>query len=126
MTKTTVTALTIGSTINYLTRTSVLTSTAFTVAPSTAPIIVPFGTFMTRLMDTPTIQGLVIVIMATAMVIGVINTVSDGGRFGAPVGRTLAILRCGLSYEERNWNVQAHDHDRYACGFGDQPACYCS
>jgi hypothetical protein len=81
MMKTTVTALTIGSTTNCLTRTNVPTSTVFIVVVSTVPIIVPFGTFIARLTDisrdTTIIQGLVI--MATAMVTGVINSVSDWG-----------------------------------------------
>src|SRR5260370_25745907 len=81
MMKTTVIILTIASTINCLTRTNVPTSTVFIVVVSTGPIIVPFGTFMTRLTDinqprnTTIIQGLVI--MATA--IGVINSVFDRG-----------------------------------------------
>jgi len=53
-----------------------------------------FGTFMTRLTDinrdTTIIQGLVIT--ATAMAIGAINSVSGWGRL-APQSRTLAILR---------------------------------
>src|SRR5258708_31296853 len=51
MMKITVIALTIGSTTNCLTRTSVPTSTAFIAALSTVPIIVPCGTFMMRLTD---------------------------------------------------------------------------
>lgn len=81
MMKTTVITLTIGSTTNYLTRTSVPTSTVFIVVVSTVPIIVPFGTFMTRLTDinqprnTTIIQGLAIM----AMAIGGIDSVSDWG-----------------------------------------------
>src|SRR5712664_1222285 len=88
MMKTTVIILTIGSTTNCLTRTNVPTSTVFIVVVSTVPIIVPFGTFMTRLTDinqprdTTIIQGLVI--MATA--IGVIDSVSDRGSL-APQSR---------------------------------------
>src|SRR3979411_2364233 len=90
MMKTTVTALTIGSTTNCLTRTNVPTSTVFIVVVSTVPIIVPFGTFMARLTDinqprnTTIIQGLVI--MALALAIGVINSVSDWGSL-APQSR---------------------------------------
>jgi len=79
MMKITVIALTIGSTTNCLTRTSVPTNTAFIVALSIVPIIVPCGTFMMRLTDinqprnTTIIQGLVI------MAIGDINRVSDWG-----------------------------------------------
>src|SRR5258708_11381821 len=94
MMKTTVITLTISSTTNCLTRTNVPTSTAFIVVVSTVPIIVPFGTFITRLTDinqprdTTIIQGLVI--MATAMAIGVINSVSDWGSLArAPVETTL-------------------------------------
>src|SRR4030081_1306069 len=102
MMKTTVTILTIGSTTNCLTLTNVLTTTVFIVVVSTVPIIVPFGTFMARLTDinqrrdTTIIQGLVIM----AMAIGVINSVANWG-----------ILRCGLSYMERNWNVPESDDD---------------
>ena len=121
MMKTTVTTLTIGSTTNCLTLTNVLTSTVFIVVVSTVPIIVPFGTFMARLTDinqrrdTTIIQGLVIM----AMAIGVTNSGSDRGKLGAPVERTLAILRYGLSYEERNWNVPEYDDDGDPRGFGD-------
>ena len=86
MTKTTAIALTIGSTTNCLTRTNVPTNMVFTVVASTVPIIVPFGTFMTRLMDinqprnTTIIQGHVI----TA--IGVINSVSDLGGLASHLG----------------------------------------
>ena len=79
MMKTTVIALTISSTTNCLTRTNVPTSTRFIVVVSTVPIIVPFGTFMTRLTDinqprnTTIIQGLVIM----AMAIGAIDSVPD-------------------------------------------------
>jgi len=81
MMKTTVMALTNGSTTNYLMRTNVPTSTVFIVVVSTVPIIVPFGIFMTRLTDinhprdTTIIQGPAIMAMATA--IGVTNSVSD-------------------------------------------------
>src|ERR1700687_1103368 len=121
MMKTTVITLTIGSTTNCLTRTNVPTSTVFIVVVSIVPIIVPFGTFMARLTDinrprnTTIIRGLVI--MATA--IGVINSVFRLGKLRAPVERTLAILRCGLSYKERNWNVPEYDDDRYPRSFGD-------
>src|SRR4030088_485403 len=86
MMKTTVTALTIGSTTNCLTRTNVPTSTVFIVVVSTVPIIVPFGTFMARLTDinqprnTTIIQGLVIM----AMAIGVINSVANWGGLARP------------------------------------------
>src|SRR3978361_1288725 len=81
MMKTTVTALTIGSTTNCLTRTNVPTSTVFIAVVSTVRIIVPFGTFMARLTDinqrrnTTIIQGLVIMAIATV----VIDSVSDWG-----------------------------------------------
>src|SRR6266849_6661979 len=70
MMKTMVMTLTIGSTTNCLTRTNVPTSTVFTVVVSTVPIIVRFGTFMTRRTDisrprnTTIIQGRVIMAMA--------------------------------------------------------------
>jgi hypothetical protein len=79
MMKTTVMTLTIGSTTNCLTHTNAPTSTVFIVVVSTAPIIVPFETFMARLTDitrdTTIIRGLVIM----AMAIGVINSVSGWG-----------------------------------------------
>src|SRR5260370_39908165 len=87
MMMTTVIALTIGSTTNCPTRTNVPMSTVFIVVVSTEPIIVPFGTFMTRLTDirdTTIIRGLII--MATALAIGVINPVSDWGSL-APQSR---------------------------------------
>ena len=94
MMKTTVMTLMIGSTTNCLTRTNAPTSMAFIVVVSTVPIIVPFGTFMARLTDisrdTTIIQGLVIT--ATAMAIGVINSVSGWGNL-APQSDNLAILR---------------------------------
>src|SRR5258708_3069220 len=96
MMRTTVTPPTIGFMTNCLTRTNVPTSTAFIVAASTGPIIAPFGTFMARLTDisrnTTIIRGLVIT--ATAMAIGVINSAFEG-KLDAPIERTLAILRCG-------------------------------
>ena len=85
MMMTTVIILTIGYTPNCLTRTNAPTSTVFIVVVSTVPIIVPCGTFMTRLTDinqhrnTTIIQGLVIM----AMAIGVIDPVSDWGSFVA-------------------------------------------
>jgi hypothetical protein len=75
--KTTVITLTISSTTNCPARTNVPTSTVFTVVVSTVPIIGRFGTFMTTLTDisqprdTTIIRGLII--MAMAMVIGVID-----------------------------------------------------
>jgi methionine-rich copper-binding protein CopC len=64
--------LTIGSMINCRTRTNVPTKKAFTVVANIAPIIAPFGIFMTMPMD---IRGTVIIrslaIMATATAIGV-------------------------------------------------------
>jgi copper resistance protein C len=71
MMKTMVIALTIGSTTNCLTRTNVPMSMVFIVVASTAPIIVPFGTFMTRptdIRDTGIIRSLAI--MATAIGVG--------------------------------------------------------
>src|SRR6266851_8337039 len=87
MMKTTVTAPTTGSTTNCLTRTNAPTSTAFTAGASTAPIIEPFGTFMTRPTDidqprdTTIIQGPVI--MATAT--GVTDSISTGVVAAPPV-----------------------------------------
>src|SRR3979411_2114568 len=119
MMKTTVITLTISSTTNCLARKKVPMRTVFIVGASTVLIIVAFGTFMARLTDinqrrNTIIQGLVI--MATA--IGVIDSVSDWGAW-LPSRRTLAILRCGLSYNERNWNVPEYDGDRYPRSFGD-------
>src|SRR6266571_3826144 len=110
MMKITVTPLTIGSTINCPTHTNAPTRTVSTVAKSTAPIIVPFGTFMTRRMD---IRDTIIRSHAiTATVIGVINSVFD---WSSQSGN-LAMLRCSsLSYTERIWNVPEHDDDRYPC-----------
>jgi hypothetical protein len=80
MMKTTIIALTIGSTTNCLTRTNAPTSTAFIVVVNTVPIIEPFGTFTAKLTDigrdTIIIQGLVT--PATAMA-GATNSVSDWG-----------------------------------------------
>ena len=56
-----------------------------------------------------------------AMAIGAIDSIFDWGSL-APQSRQLAILRCGLSYKERNGHVLEYDDDRYACSFGDQPA----
>ena len=85
--------LTIGSTTNCLTRTNVPTSTVFTVAASTVPIIAPFGTSMTittdinRRRNTTTIRGLVITVMATE----VIDPVSDWGRSKEPLQSHAAV-----------------------------------
>src|SRR3979490_2501276 len=109
MMKTTVITLTISSTTNCLARTNVPMRTAFIVVVSTVRIIVPFGTFMARLTDinqrrNTIMQGLVIMAIAT----GVIDSVSTG-EASLPIERTLAILGCGLSYKERNWNVPEYD-----------------
>ncbi len=89
MMKTTVITLTIGSTTNCLMRTNGPTSTVFTVVVSTGPIIVRFGTFMTRPTvisqprNTTIIQGHVI------MAIGVINSVSHWGGLAPQWGELL-------------------------------------
>src|SRR5437899_2193140 len=90
MTKTTVIILTIASTTNCLTRTNGPTSTAFTVVVSTVPIIVRFGTFITRPTD---ISRDTTIIPGQVITVGVINSVSDWGAW-PPVGRALAIRRC--------------------------------
>src|SRR6266849_744239 len=120
MMKTTVMTLTIGSTTNCLTRTNVPTSTVFIVVVSTVPIIVPFGTFMTRLTDinqprnTTIIQGLVI--MATA--IGVINSVFDREAW-RPSRENPCNPALRSELQGRNWNVPEYDDDRYPRSFGD-------
>src|SRR5216684_3181761 len=102
MMKTTAMTLTIGSTTNCLTRMNVPTNMVFIVVVSTVPIIVPFGTFMTRLTDishdTTIIRGLVITATAMAMAIGVINSVSGWGNM-VPQSDNLAIPRRGLTYK---------------------------
>src|SRR5258708_2856102 len=119
MMKTTVTTLTTGFTINCLTRTNVPMSTVFIVVASTVPIIVPFGTFMTRPTDISQHRNTTIIQGHVIMAIGIINSFSDWGSSAAPVERALAILRGGLSYKERNWNVSKYDDDRYPRSFGD-------
>ena len=87
MMKTTVTTLTTGSTTNCRTRTNVPMSTVFTVVVSTVLIIAPFGIFMTMptdIRDTIIIRGLII--MATALAIGVIDSGADWDAF-APQSR---------------------------------------
>jgi hypothetical protein len=37
----------------------------------------------------------------------------------APVKGARAILRCGLSYKERNWNVPEYADDKYPRSFDD-------
>src|ERR1700681_40853 len=81
MMRTTVTTPTIGSTTSCLTHTNAPTTTAFIVVVSTAPIIVPLGTFTARLTDisrnTTIIQGLALTTSASA--IGVFNSVAGWG-----------------------------------------------
>ena len=86
MTKTTAIILTIVSTINCLTRTNGPTSMVFIVVVSTVPIIVRFGTFMTKLTD---INRDTTIIPGRVITAGVINSVSDWGGLAPQSGELL-------------------------------------